>query len=382
MFPVHSEDADRFRPYFRFHSGDIEPLWGVDDHWSFGLGVNFNRYTGAELAFDYYLRNWGTPQTVGEASSFHLVPEIRLRYPLLHDRLVPYVVAGVGPSWIQGKDVKSFGYDKDPRVEGWTFTMAVGAGLEYFIADNVTFGIEGRYLWVNAIDGTVGGQSEPVDLSSTLFTFGLRIYLDENQPRPLVNRDTETINRLYFGVRLGADILTDGHWTEDATLRPEQAAWGGVGSQTGGLLLGLDLGEHYGVEFALDHINHGVDVAGYGNVAEYGQGWALVNLRLRFPKERWTPYVYVGGGACYAEFKDFHPGSEGLSLKGESLHPAVNIGAGIEYFLLRNLSFNLDTRWAYSWNHTFGVENQILSRKGDVSHFAATLGFRIYLLEL
>ena len=92
---LHSEDADRYRPYFKFHSGDIEPLWGVDDHWSLGLGANLNRYVGVELAFDYYLRDWGEnpdlnePADVGEASSYHLIPEIRLRYPLMKDRLVP-----------------------------------------------------------------------------------------------------------------------------------------------------------------------------------------------------------------------------------------------------------------------------------------------------
>src|SRR5262245_49907914 len=72
MIGARAEDSDRFRPYFRFHSGDIEPLWGVDDHWSLGFGANFNRYLGAELAFDYYLKDWGEPKAVAEASSYHI----------------------------------------------------------------------------------------------------------------------------------------------------------------------------------------------------------------------------------------------------------------------------------------------------------------------
>ena len=49
--------------------------------------------------------------------------------------------------------------------------------LEYFIGDNVSFDLQGRYFWVNPINGTVDGQPQSVDLSSVLFTFGLRVYL-------------------------------------------------------------------------------------------------------------------------------------------------------------------------------------------------------------
>lgn len=66
-----AEDADRFRPYFKFYSGDLEPRWGVKDHWSLGLGANFNRYLGGEFAFDYYVKDWGEPEIVGQASSYH-----------------------------------------------------------------------------------------------------------------------------------------------------------------------------------------------------------------------------------------------------------------------------------------------------------------------
>jgi len=379
---VQAEDADRFRGYLRFSSGDVEPLWGVDDHWSLGLGLNFNRYLGAELAFDYYLKDWGRPEVLGEASSFHLVPELRLRYPLLKDRLVPYLVAGVGPSWIQGKDAKSTAFDKTLALEGYTFSVAAGAGIEYFIDDNVTFDIEGRYLWVNPIDGTVNGRPQPVDLSAALFTFGLRVYFDENRPRPLVSQEPEPVSRFYFGVRAGVDILTDSQWVSGVTLRPEQAAWGGVASQTGGLLLGFDLGRNLGVEIAGDHVNHRIEAEGLGTLVEYGQGWVLANLRLRYPVGRWVPYLYAGGGVTYAELKDYMSASAGLDLEGGGLYPATNVGGGFEYFITRNFSLNADVRWAYSWNHEFGIEGYLPKASGDYSIFAATIGFRVYLFNL
>lgn len=379
---VHAEDSERCRPYLRFASGDIEPIWGVDDHWSLGLGVNLDRYLGTELAFDYYLKNWGKPEIIGEASSFHMVPELRLRYPLFKDRLVPYLIVGAGPSWIQGKDNRPSTFGRPVSLEGWTVAVAAGGGLDYFIADNVALNLEGKYLWVNPINGTIDGQTQSVDLSAPLFTFGLRVYFTENRPRPLLSRKQEPESRLYFGVRAGADFLTDDRWVPGVRLRPEQAAWGGVASQTGGLLLGADIGRHFGVEIAADHVNHRIDVDGLGTVAEYGQGWVLANLRLRFPLERWEPYVYAGGGLVYGEFKDYQPPSEGLTLEGDTFHPALNVGAGLEYFITHNFSLNADVRWAYTWNQGFGIENYLPKANGDYSIFAATIGFRVYLFGL
>ncbi len=379
---ANAEDSARVRPYLRFSSGDIEPLWDVDDHWSLGLGMNFNRYLGAELAFDYYLKDWGKPEAVGEASSFHLIPELRLRYPLFRDRLVPYFIAGAGASWIQGKDVYSAAFNQAVSLQGYSYSFAIGGGVEYFIADNVTFDLEGRYLWVNPIQGSVNGQSQSVDLSAPLFTFGLRVYFVENEPQPLASKETAPVSRLYFGVRAGVDFLTDDHWVGGVKLQPEQAAWGNVASQSGGLLLGVDLGRNFGVEVTGDHVNHVVEVDGLGNVAEYGQGWVLANLRLRFPAGRWAPYLYAGAGVVYGEFKDYQSAGAGLTLQGGGLSPAMNVGGGVEYFITRNFSLHAEARWAYTWNQAFGIENYLPKTTGDYSLVSATVGFRVYLLDL
>lgn len=376
-----AEDADRFRLYFKFYDGDVEPLWGVKDHWSLGLGANLNRYVGTEFAFDYYVRDWGQTEAVGQASIYNFVPELRLRYPLLKDRLVPYFLAGFGPSWIQSKDVNAWAFNLDPKAQGWSYTAAVGGGLEYFLRDNIALGVEGRYYFVHSIDGTVGGQPVPVDLSAALFTFGLRVYFDENHPRPLVSEDLSPTSRLYFGVRAGVNFITDGELSSGVTLQPKQSAWGGVASQTGGLLLGVDWGRNFGVEIAGDSINHVINVDGLGIVSEYGQGWVTANLRLRMPRGRWCPYIYAGPGICYTEVKEDKPAALGLNLSGSKLSPAVNIGAGIEYFITRNFSVHADARWAYSWDHTFTIES-LLSAKGDISYAAATIGFRVYLFDL
>ncbi|MCP5515804.1 MAG: outer membrane beta-barrel protein [Verrucomicrobiales bacterium] len=378
---LRAEDADRFRPYLRFHSGDVDPLWEVDDLWSFGLGANFTRHLGAELAFDYFTRDWGEPVNIAEVSSYHLVPELRLRYPLLNDRLVPYLITGIGPSWMQVKDNKPWALNQSIQVEGYTFAVTVGAGIEYFIADNVTFGLEGKYMWVDPIEGSVDGQPQEVDLSSPIFTFGLRVFFDENQPRPLVSAEPDPRSRFYFGVRVGGNLLTDDQLVSGVHLGPEQAAWGGAMSQTGGLLLGADFGQDWGTELSFDHVNHVLNVDGLGDAWEYGQGWILASLRLRHPMGRWTPYALLGAGVCYSEFKDEKLGSVGVTAEGNRFHPAVGVGAGVEYFIVRNFSLNLDARWGYSWDHQFEIPGYLGAQTGDMSYFAATLGFRVYLFD-
>lgn len=103
---------------------------------------------------------------------------------------------------------------------------------------------------------------------------------------------------------------------------------------------------------------------------------------MRFPDGRWLPYLYAGAGVTYAEFKDYQPASEGLDLQGDSWHPAINIGGGLEYFVTRNFSMYADARWAYTWQQGFGIENYLPRTSGDYSFFAATVGFRVYLFEL
>ena len=378
-----AEDADRFRPYLRFHSGDLSPQWGVDDLWSFGLGANFNGWMGGELAVDFFERDLDLAPYggLGEVSAWNVVPEIRLRRPLLNQRLVPYLVAGIGPSFLQFNDRKASGFDLDIDVEGWTFAIAAGAGLEYFIADNVTFGIEGKYMWVNPIEGRIDGQPIDVDLSSPLFTFGLRIYFDENQPRPFVDLASPAPNRFFFGLRLGGSMRTDERWIPGVNLKPEASAWGGV-NQTGALSLGMDFGHHLGVELAVDSLEHGIDVDSLGTVGEYGMGVAIPYLRLRYPIERgrWVPYLMAGLGLAYGEFNDAKASGQGFNIDAKGIHPALGLGGGIEYFVARNFSLNLDTRWLYTWDHEIEISDS-LSGRGDFSAFLVSLGFRVYLLE-
>jgi opacity protein-like surface antigen len=376
--PAIAEDADRFRPYIRFHSGDIEPRWGVDDHWAFGVGANLNRYFGVELALDAFEREYERSGigTIGEVGVGSLMPEVRLRYPLLKDKLVPYLLAGVGPSFQQINDLKGDAEGHDIDIEGYTWGAAVGGGIEYFIADNVTFGIEARYLWFDPLQGKIDGDSVDVDVSCASFTFGLRIYFDENNPRPLVALDERKPNRFYFGVRVGGAGFLDDEIEANLDLDPEPAAWFDTINQTGGFVLGADFGPALGLEISIDSLEARLSTTEM--LGEYGMGIIVPQLRLRFPtgNPRLSPYLMAGVGVAYGEFNDSR--SE-IDVDAKGIYPTARVGAGLEYFLVRNFSFNADAGWIYSWGHEFDVDGRKL--EGDFSALQVTLGFRVYLFE-
>jgi len=381
---LRAEDADRWRPYLRFHSGDVCPLWGVDDLWSIGLGANFNQYSGGELGLDFFERNFGdgSAGTLGEISAWNFVPQLRLRKPLLENRLVPYVIAGIGPSFLQFNDRKPDGYGRDIDIEGYTFAVSVGGGIEYFFADNIAFGVEGKYMWVNPIDGKVDGQTTSVDLSSPIFTFGLRVFFDENTPRPLVRREEPSPWRFFFGVRVGGSLRTDDRWLPGVHLIPEPSAWGGTLNETGALSLGVDFRDWWGIELVADSLEHRIWVKDIGSIGEYSMGTFIPYLRLRRPlgNGRWQPYVMAGVGGTYAEFNDASEASEGLSVNAKGIYPALGVGGGIEYFITRNFSLNFDVRWLYTWDQEFEIRD-VVKGSGDFSVVQLGFGFRAYLFE-
>jgi opacity protein-like surface antigen len=380
---VSAEDAGRFRPYLRLHSGDVAPLWGVDDHWSFGLGADFNRRWGGELAVDFHEQDLedGRYGRLGEVAAWSFLPEARLRFPTWRNRLVPYLVAGAGPTFLQFNDRKPSADGLDIEVEGWTFSWALGAGLEYFLADNVTFGIEGRYLWMHPLESDVAGRKQDVDLSAPLFTFGLRVFFDETEPRALADGGPSAPRRLYFGLRPGITFLTERRLGSGYRLGPEVSAWGDVG-HGGGFVLGVNLRRHLGVELALDNVEYSIEEAARGRVGEYSVYSLMPTLRLRLPSPsgRWAPALHLGAGAVYAEVNDIKPAGRDLRLAGDGFRPAVTAGAGLEYFAGRNLSFGLDGRWQHTWDHELNPAEAAPVR-GDFSAVYVLLSCRVHLAE-
>jgi hypothetical protein len=59
----------------------------------------------------------------------------------------------------------------------------------------------------------------------------------------------------------------------------------------------------------------------------------------------------AGVGITYAEYNDAKPPGLGLKVYSKGIYPALGVGAGLEYFVVRNFSLNADARWLYTWDH-------------------------------
>src|SRR4030095_8343485 len=85
--PASGEDSAQRRYYLDIRYEDlVGGLVKAHDGAGISVGMNFTRYLGAECAFDAYDIKVGE---VSESEILPMIPQLRLRYPLLHDRLVP-----------------------------------------------------------------------------------------------------------------------------------------------------------------------------------------------------------------------------------------------------------------------------------------------------
>lgn len=383
--PVQAEDSDWARPYLHLRRGELNYKWGLQDMWGFGFGWNLNRHWGVELAADTWETTLHAPavgHTVGEESVVSVAIQGRYRYPLWHDRLVPYAVAGLGGAAYQFNDRKTAGFGREIDANRSGFTANAGVGLEYFVADNIALGIEGKYLWFDPVTVQVDGQDVEYDASDWAVTVGLRLYLAENNPKPLVGSGDAGPVRLYLGGRGGGSILLDDAWTDSLSLGEEVSAWGGVFNPHFGLCFGANFGAHWGIEVAADGGEYTLLEQSNGSLGEYAVVTVVPQVRYSWPLRggRWVPYASAGVGVAFGELNDLKPASDGRQLDAGGLSPAASAGVGLEWFIARNLSFHLETQWKQVWGQSAELDG--IEQDGNFSHVQILMGFRMYLIEL
>jgi len=144
------------------------------------LGVNLSKHWGIELAGEREktgLTDESTGRKTAEWAWWTLLVQARWRYPLLGDRLTPYLLGGLGAriAEVETKDSDSplsFGSDE-------TFTGSVGAGVEYFVMNNVAIGAELKYLVGADSQLEVSGETRDLNLDALVYTLGLRVFYPE-----------------------------------------------------------------------------------------------------------------------------------------------------------------------------------------------------------
>src|SRR5262245_55485472 len=179
---VRAQASDRFRPYLGLKFFHTNPATGAQGLYGFSVGANLHRYFGREPSGERYavfpdISPFGT---IGDYGVFALIPQVRVRYPLFEDRLVPYFVGGVGAAFTEFNDRKPRGFGLS--IQDQTATVVAGTaglGIEWFFADNLAFDVEARYLFAPDPTLLVNGSREKVKIAAPLITFGLRLFYPE-----------------------------------------------------------------------------------------------------------------------------------------------------------------------------------------------------------
>jgi opacity protein-like surface antigen len=381
---AHAEDTDQARGYLHLKFRDTNELTGVHDSYGFALGANIDRYVGLELSgdrFEIFPRVAGLG-TIGEYGVFALLPQLRLRYPLHDARIVPYLVGGAGIALTDFNDRKPRGFGVAVRNGSSTPVGTLGAGIDFFIADNIAFTAEFKYLLAEEQTLRVGGVPHRLDVSSPLTSLGLRLFLPElHSPAPLEPAEPPAL-RLYFGGRLGVALPVQTDLGSGIEIRPVPPAIGGELAQYFGISFGADLGRHLGVELGAEGYEVALGLRGGGTVGEYAFYTFIPRLRLRHAlgDGRWVPYGLLGVGVGHAEFNDRKPAGRNLKIGANTDSVAASVGAGLDYFVSSNIAFGLESRYLYSPAHTITIAPGHAT-DATLQALVVSFGVRVYLWD-
>jgi opacity protein-like surface antigen len=258
----------------------------------------------------------------------------------------------------------------------------VGAGLEYFVAENVAAGVEIKYLMAGDQSVRINGARRTEDIDSLYTAVGLRVFFPEQEGKQQVSARDGMPARLYLGLQLGAAITTDADSMPGAELHPEPSAVGPANYFLAGVV-GLDIGRYLGVELMAGGYEMRVHAPGRGTVGEEAVYAIIPQFRARYPllDDRLVPYAVAGVGAGYAEFNDRKPPGLDFAIEATGWGVAATIGAGIEYLVARNIAAGIEARYLTSRGHTVRVGE---GGSGDANFDAIllTAGLRVYLFDL
>lgn len=386
---VHAADTEDTRFYLALRAAAIvkshqhvapgfEGTLGGEDVAGLSAGINFNKYMGMELTLDRYefILEKSDGNKAAEYSVTPYLALLRLRYPLLKGRLTPYFLGGGGVGWVQVDD--KFPPVGSTRLKKNDFSPvgALGGGVEYFIANNLAFGLEAKYLFHDAALG-VNGQSNRSNLDGLLWGGSLRVYFSEDNnsaagPR-MPSLDTNR-RRFYLAIRTGTLIPTH------RDISPQGSLSGVQGLHFISGALGVNMGRYWGLDLAVDSHENNISLPPNGRIGEFTTTTFISQLRLLYPlwKDRLVPYAVGGVGAGLSEFGDRTPESQGLTFS-HSQHLAVigAAGAGLEYFVLNNVALGLETKYRFFPTTTLGING--VDHTINLNGVLISAGLRIFI---
>ena len=383
---AHAQDTDRTRFYLGLRGQDTNPGAGVHDAWGVSLGANLGKYWGVELSADAFERRVKGNDTEGVRRDFAeygvvaLVPQLRLRYPLLGARLVPYVVGGVGVGFTEINDRKRPAFGRSIRNDDSAVLLGtVGAGLEYFVADNIAIGAEVKYVLAGDATVRVDGAPRNQEIQAPLFAVGLRLLVPETTPASVAARERSTDVRVYLGARVGAAITTNRSGFDSLTIEPEPPAYFSEANQLFGAVVGVDLGRHWGIELVAEGYEVRLADSTGRSLTEAAIVTIIPHVRWRYPLlgGRVVPFVSAGVGLGHIELNDAKAPSNGRDIGGSTFGVAAAGGGGVEYFVASNISLGVDAKYQTTRGHTFRLDRR--ERDAHAEAVIAAFTLRAYL---
>jgi opacity protein-like surface antigen len=306
---------------------------------------------------------------VKELSLITLAPAVRYRWPLLDGRLMPWVSLGFGWSMSDVNDTGNLRIKLEMDEQTWFGSL--GAGVDWFLADDVALVLSGRYFGHPKQDTVLRvlgpgnrellHEESSADMSHTALLLGLRLFPGQpagpGQPRRLLFADRgpfDTANpRGYVWVHAGHTFILD-----DDVGRGIRARAPGDYNATLGGGLGANLTRHWGVEVQLVHTEPNLEAGerGGGKIAELSNLTVLPAVRYRHPLRggRIVPFGFAGLGASFNNPNDSRTTADAFfgrrigfrdirtaKVRIDDTTIAGVIGVGVEYFLNHHLSVGL-----------------------------------------
>ncbi len=398
-----SVSPQRTRAYFSLRYGrnfytdnDIAPGFELNgsggQEWvATQIGFNWGRYLGLEAAVDFYesdLEAAGTGK-IKEYTVYSFIPQLRLRYPLMNDRLTPYLIAGAGVAISETNDATPLSATPGAPSFGGRDTAliyAFGGGIEYFIMDNVAIGAEVRYVNHDAEIET-DGVKRSADLDAIQTSFGVRLFFPgpafESSAFAAGTHDWLAIDKKnlvpYFGFQVGyAGFLDD-------EISPTFSFSDNEKKQIMAVSGGIDLNRYLGVELVLSQYGGEIHAENTAlgssvKVVEHSTSGLIPQLRVRYPmmSDKLVPYLLAGVGVGLAQTNDRTPNGarpEVPRFTMDDYAVVASFGVGAEYFIASNMSVGVESAYRY---HRAEAQIGNTTNDVDLDIFSVTAGMRVY----
>jgi opacity protein-like surface antigen len=378
--------GDDGRWYTQFRFGESMPFSRAHDAVGVTVGRNLTRHLGLELAADFYEVFVDQPGVgkVAECGTGTIVPQLRLRHAFLDDRLVAYAIGGVGAALTQLNDRTSDTAGTSISLDDAAFVGALGAGVEYLVADNVAVGVEGKHLFASTQTLRYGATRRDFDVDASLFALSMRLLFPQVDTTRAAAPGAPSSTTFYVGLRAGFAKPVHRHVFGPVRAEPEAANVGPF-DQLYGFALGAQIGRYLGVELPIEGYEVRLDLPGFGSLGEYAVYSLVPQARVRYPlfDERLWPYALGGVGMSFGEFNDPAPGIGRIGfVHGEdSTNLAGILGGGLEWFVASNVSLTGEARYLFARGQTLRI-GEDTRYGGNFDSLFLTIGLRVYLLRL